>query len=142
MRSIRKYSFMFSCVLTVLLSACGSAEKHPETVPVSGKVTYDGKPVPKGTITFQPADGQPAVGEIQPDGSFQLSTFGEKDGAVLGVHKIMIISNTADPTMIPGSSPGYVKPKDIIPKKYNQLQTSGLEATVSKDKSAYDFDLK
>jgi hypothetical protein len=121
---------------------CGSQSEHPETVPVQGKVIFNGQPVPRGTITFQPDDGQTATGEIQPDGTYRLGTFAEKDGAVPGHHKVMIIANDADPTKMPGSSPGYKPPKDLIPKKYSQLETSGLEATVTKDKSTYDFELK
>jgi hypothetical protein len=98
--------------------------------------------VTKGTVTFQPDNGRPATGEIQPDGTFSLSTFADKDGAIPGHHKVMIIANTADPTKMPGSSPGYVPPKDLVPKKYNNLGTSGLEATVSKDKASYHFELK
>ena len=64
------------------------------------------------------------------------------DGAVPGHHKAMIIANDADPTLMPGSSPGYKTPKDLVPKKYGQLDTSGLEATVTKEKTTYDFDLK
>jgi hypothetical protein len=138
----RVLAFCFSTTLAGLLGGCGPGEDpHPATVPVQGKVTYQGQPVPKGTITFQPADGRPAVGEIQPDGTYRLSTFGEKDGAIPGVHKVMILANTGDPTKMP-STPGYVAPKDLVPQKFAKPETSGLEATVSKDKTSYDFDLK
>lgn len=142
MPSKSQYAVVICSALALILSACAADEEHPETTPVTGKVTYAGQPVPKGTITFQSDAGQAAVGDIQPDGTYHLSTFAAKDGAVLGHHKVMIISNTADPTMIPGSSPGYVKPKDLVPKKFGQLDTSGLEAMVSKDNTTYDFDLK
>jgi hypothetical protein len=132
---------MQSATLAVLIVGC-AGEKHPETLPVQGKVTYAGKPVPAGTITFQSDSGQAAVGEIQPDGSYRLGSFAKDDGAVLGHHRVMIVANTADPTKIPGSSPGYVPPKDLVPRKYSQLETSGLEAEVSKDKTTWDFDLK
>ena len=59
---------------------CGGKSQFPETLPVSGKVTYKGQPVTKGTVTFQSDTGQPATGEIQPDGTYRLSTFAEKDG--------------------------------------------------------------
>ena len=54
----------------------------------------------------------------------------------------MIIANDGDPTLMPGSSPGYKPPKDLIPKKYGTLATSGLEADVTKDKPTIDFPLK
>src|SRR5262249_7863155 len=66
-----------SAILSGLTGGCGPAESHPETVPVQGKVTYKGQPVPRGTITFQPDAGQPATGEIQPDGSYRLGTYGQ-----------------------------------------------------------------
>ncbi len=126
-------------------AACGCGgpkDIHPETVPVQGKVTYKGAPVPQGTITFQSDSGQPATGKIQPDGTYRLSSFAEGDGAVPGHHRVMIVANDADPTKIPGSSPGYKTPKDLVPAKYGKLDSSALDATVSKDKTAYDFDLK
>lgn len=121
---------------------CVEESKFPETLPVSGKVTYNGQPVTKGTVTFESDKGQAATGEIQPDGTYRLSTFADKDGAVPGHHKVMIIANDADPTLMPGSSPGYKPPKGLIPKKYGALETSGLDADVSKDKPTLDFDLK
>ena len=140
-----QFGMMPKLALAALLAlsgaGCGAKSEFPETFPVSGKVTYKGQPVTKGTVTFQPDQGQPATGAIQPDGTYQLSTFAEKDGALPGHHKVMIIANDADPNLMPGSSPGYKPPKDLIPKKYNNRETSGLEATVSKDKTAYDFDL-
>jgi hypothetical protein len=139
---MRVLAICFSTTLAGLLVGCGSGEDpHPATVSVQGKVTYQGQPVPKGTITFQPAGGRPAVGEIKPDGTYRLSTFGEMDGAIPGAHKVMILANTGDPTKMP-SSPGYVVPKDLVPRKYASPETSGLEVNVSKDKASYDFDLK
>ena len=128
--------------LAGLLAGCGSGEDLPATTPVKGKVTYQGQPVPKGTVTFQPANGRPATGQIQPDGTFVLSTFGDKDGAIPGKHAVMIVSQDGDPTKMP-SSPGYVPPKELVPSKYGSIDTSGLETTVTKEKKdGYDFELK
>jgi hypothetical protein len=132
---------MLSACLALVLGGCGSGEEHPPTIPVKGKVTHKGQPVTTGTITFQPGSGQAATGQIQADGSYELSTYGEKDGAVEGHHKVMVVANDGSPNMIPGSTPGYKPGKDLVPKKYNNIDTSGLEATVSKDKPTIDFDL-
>jgi len=61
--------------------ACGKG--GPELATVSGKVNYNGKPVPKGTITFVTLDrnGRNATGAIQPDGSYKLQTEDPGDGA-------------------------------------------------------------
>jgi hypothetical protein len=98
--------------------------------------------VPKGTVTFQRDQGQPATGEFKEDRTYQPSTFAQGDGALPGHHRVFIVANTADPTKMPGSSPGWTPPKDLVPKKYNAAGTSGLEATVSADKSDIDFDLQ
>jgi len=123
-------------------SGCNESLERPQTFPVGGKVTYKGQPVPKGTITFQPGEGQAAVGEIQADGSYRLTTFVPGDGALPGHHRVVIVANTADPNKMPGSTPGWTPPKDIVPKKYNTVATSGLEATVSKDQPNIDFNLE
>lgn len=131
-----------SCaILLSVIVGCESKSGQPATLPVQGKVTYKGQPVPKGTVTFQSDDGHTATGTIQSDGSYRLSTFGENDGAIPGHHRVMIIANDADPTLMPGSSPGYKPPKDLVPAKFNKLETSGLEAVVSKEKPSIDFDL-
>ena len=125
-----------------MISGCTEPVDGPKTYPVQGKVTYKGEPVPKGTITFQPDQGQPSVADIQPDGTYRLSTFKEGDGAVAGHYRVFVIANTADPTKIPGSSPGWTPPKDLVPTKYNKPETSGLKATVSEEQKEYNFDLK
>ncbi len=121
---------------------CGPSDSdQPDTLPVSGKVTYKGKPVPKGTITFQSDQGRMATGEIQEDGTYSLTTARSGDGAVAGHHRVSIVANEGDPTLMP-SSPGYVRPKNLVPMKYNQPDQSGLEANVTKDSKEFHFDLK
>jgi hypothetical protein len=125
-----------------LTSGCGSSgPAQPETVPVTGKITFKGKPVTKGQVNFQPADGPPAVGDIQADGTFALSTFTQGDGAVLGRHRVIVNANDGNPALMPGS-PGYKKPKALVPKRYLSARTSGLDADVSKEKREFAFELK
>jgi len=76
---------VFSVV--ALLPGC---TQTPSVVLVSGKVLYNGEPLPFGVVMFQPEKGQAAQGEIQSDGSFQLSTYGPNDGAVPGRHKVSV----------------------------------------------------
>ena len=67
-------------VLCLLAAGCGGPSR-PETVPVSGRVTYQGKPVPMGQIMFYPDQGRPATGAIDADGNYRLTTFTTADGA-------------------------------------------------------------
>jgi len=116
-------------------------EPHPKTIAVKGRVTYLGRPLERGTISFLPDDGWPAIGEIQTDGSYSLSTFDKGDGAVLGHHRVAVSSSDGDPTVMPGS-PGYKPPKELVPKKYTAAESSGLEATVGPELRELNFDLK
>lgn len=48
----RRSEMFLLAALALVLAGCGGATS------VAGKVTWDGKPVEKGTITFEPADGK------------------------------------------------------------------------------------
>jgi hypothetical protein len=110
---------------------------------VTGKVLYNGKPLEFGTIAFQPPSGQPARGDIQPDGTFTLSTYRLNDGVVLGKHKVRVACYESQ-------RPGTVKPpgeqslgKLLIPQKYTFFEQSGLSAEVHEGENPpLTFELK
>ena len=112
-------------------------------VPVTGKVIYNGKPLEFGVVAFQPPGGQPARGDIQPDGTFTLSTYRLNDGVVLGKHKVRVACYESQ-------RPGTVKApgeqslgKLLIPKKYTLLEQSGLTAEVHEGENPpLTFELK
>ena len=79
--SILSFLALFGLLVVGLLLGCG--EKRSGTAVVRGKVTYNGKPVPNGTVNFIPTRGATtATGEIHPDGSYALTTYKPGDGAV------------------------------------------------------------
>lgn len=72
--NIAKTSVGLSCViLCCLLPGCGSAPGI-ERAPVSGVVTFDGKPIEKGMIVLIPTGGTkgPSTGAEIKDGAFQI----------------------------------------------------------------------
>ena len=84
----------------LLLAGCG-----PSGSPVGkvqGKVVSGGQPVTGGTITFTPvaevADARPATGEVQPDGTFVLTTQKEGDGAAVGKHQVSYMAPLSEVT--------------------------------------------
>jgi hypothetical protein len=78
-----------TCLL--LHSGCARDSNLPETAPVSGTVMYKGKPLPLGSITFQPDNGErPAGSMIDKEGRYRLTTYEKHDGAVVGKHKVTI----------------------------------------------------
>ena len=113
--------------------------------PATGRVTFEGKPLQFGTVMFQlESGGQPARAMIQSDGTFELSTFEEGDGAIVGNHKVRVTSySSQDPQQQARSGPtGDTLGKLLIPKRYTMFGTSGLTATVAPDQNEpYVFEL-
>lgn len=84
------------CVAVVLLLV-GCAESGPGLVPVTGKITYGGGDWPKpGYINFnpiEPAQGYPALNgsaELRTDGTFEVTSTGNKKGLVPGKYSISL----------------------------------------------------
>src|SRR5262249_22238436 len=114
------------------VSGCGG-----ETLfPVSGKVTYkDGKPVTAGLVIFEPVGQRiSARGEIQPDGSFQLGTYRDKDGAMEGEYKVLIA-----PPPLPEEGKRRRSP---VHPKYQNLETTPLKFTVTRHRDKNKFNIE
>ena len=128
------------CALAALVLAAGCGDSGPKVVPVRGKVTYNGNPVTRGTVTFTPAaGGAPATGEIGSDGTFSMTTFRSGDGAVPGKHKVFIVAMAEPTDQLPESrSP---TPPPTIPVKYTSPATSPLTADVGTTETAVTFEL-
>jgi hypothetical protein len=92
---------MRSRLIPILLAAsvvpawgCGT----PNIAPVRGRVTCNGKPVPDAALIFSPVpknendreSGKAAAAGTDADGYFVLSTFKERDGALIGKHRVSI----------------------------------------------------
>lgn len=120
---------------------CGDANKDlPPTVPVTGKVTYQGQPISNGLVTFIPSNGsKPASGQTDKNGEFTLSTFGREDGAVFGKHKVTIkaYKEGQDVSLVPADKLSYA-----VPKKYVEEATTSLEVEVKKDSNDIVLELK
>lgn len=114
----------------VLLAGCGDG--RPERVAVSGRVLIDGQPVEHGTIRFIAPNDRPAVGELGPDGRFELSCFANSDGSVRGTHTVTV---TAVETLSPQSLKWHA------PKAYSDPATSGLTATIDGPTDDLTFEL-
>lgn len=152
-------------VLTGLLAIVGCADDGlDKRYPVSGTVTYLGKPLEKGSITFTPTnpDGRGAVGEIK-NGSYVLTTQTDGDGAFPGSYSVTIQdlnvdfskaeadtkkaaekANVAPTAMLDqvAVASAVNSAKSNIPAKYGQIDSSGLKAEVKSESNKFDFDLK
>ena len=80
---------LVTCALAAGFAGCGynSGDKGS----VNGKVVANGQPVTAGQLTFAPASGTagaPAIGSIESDGTFTLTTDKPGDGAAIGKHTV------------------------------------------------------
>lgn len=129
------------CLLLAAIVLAGCDDGRVPLAPVSGTVTYKGKPLHTGTVTFIPDPTGPyASGEINSDGTYTLMTYEDGDGAPVGNHRVMIVAH----------EPASGLPEDpntdamlLIPEKYGSDRKSGLTASVGdQDENVIDFDLE
>ncbi len=119
--------------------ACGPS--GPEMAKVSGKVTYKGKPVMKGTVTFVATNPtrHNAVGQLDPNGSYRLQTEQPGDGAEVGDYDVTVYSH--DDVILDYTPKVPVPPKILTPEKYENPKTSGLKRTVKSGSNTFDLEL-
>ena len=135
--------YLLVCLLAGLLSSLsGCGNGMPQTVKVTGKVTFDGKAPPgPGIIYFLPTESaegfpmRPANGHFGADGSYKTTTFEPNDGVMPGKYKMYIECWEQEPNM-------EGKPvKSHVPKKYQSAETSGYELDITKETKAKELNL-
>ena len=132
-------------LLIVLLLALGCGQKGGlPLASVEGTVAYQGKLLDHGKVVFTPqasTPGPPAVGKIQPDGSFVMRTTG-RDGAAVGAHKVTVhCRRELTPEEIRNRS--LVTPESLIPDKYWKQEESPLTFMVADgEPNVYDIALE
>ncbi len=135
-----------------LAAGAGCGPKHPQTAPVSGRVTYQGRPLTTGRIAFQPEQGRPAIGDIGPDGTYRLTTFEPGDGALPGHYRVTVESMRVTGTVAPPpkslAEEGRSKSRQgrhavewLAPEKYARLPSTPLTAEVKPGPNSINFDL-
>lgn len=134
--------FAVFCSALGLLAGCGPS--GPKTIPVSGKVTFDGGKVPgPGFIYFTTSGGgesvsRPGTAEFGADGSYRAKTFVDGDGLLPGKYALRVDCWKQAPNMEGKPTASF------IPAKYQDASKSNLELTVGADERSvtFDFDLK
>ena len=114
----------------------GSAD---EMLPVNGSVSFDGKLLEYGSVMFQPVgiDGAlPARSKIDADGSFSLWTEKPGDGVRVGKCKVRVTAFEAQRTNASGGKHEEMSlGKSVIPQRFQNFATSGIEFDVSTEMS-------
>ena len=135
-----RFKFAASALLTLAIVGC--SDGTPQTVPVSGRVTFDGQPPPgPGTVYFLPqqaAEGfpsRPATGDFDQQGFYEAKTFDPGDGLMPGQYTMHVECWQTPPNM-------EGKPvKSFVPGKYQSAQTSGFEVEITTDMRSKEVNL-
>lgn len=121
-----------------LISLTGCGNEFGATV--SGVVTLDGEPVSPGLVTFAPKDAGvvPAVSDLSSSGGYSLST-NKKTGVAPGVYQVSV--QAFKPPDVPPGQRSFKPSEPLVPEKYMQVATSGLEYEVTRGTNRIDIAL-
>ncbi len=138
--------WFLALALMFVVAGCSAQDyTGAKRVPVSGTVTFDGKPIPYGVISFLPGgeDQRGASGPIQ-QGKYSIE---EKYGPNIGRYKVSILGYPEVPTGFDGpegasaeemyDDGGTDMKEQMLPRRYN-FQTT-LEVDVVAGQNQHDF---
>jgi FlaG/FlaF family flagellin (archaellin) len=157
----------------LVLSGCGGGggPKKAAVYKVTGKITFQGAPLPRAIVTFSPKDvEQPAIyvgqnarpvafGMTDDKGEFILTTYIDGDGAAAGNYGVVVTKaasagaktdagHSADPAVLAKMSTGHdasisAESSSVIPPDYADAKKTPLNATVDpKGKNEFTFEIK
>jgi len=150
---------LFGLLVVVAFAGCGSSS-NPATYPVTGTVTFEGKPLAGANVGFSATDENTrgAIGVTDSEGKYSLTTFEQGDGAMAGTFKVTVSKfdgpetavQLADPSAdtggempadySPEASTAPARPsKNLLPQQYLRPQTTPLSFTVETGPNTFDI---
>jgi hypothetical protein len=121
-------------VLLQLLAGCGRGWGE-----ISGTVRYQGRPLPKGTITFYDEANQAVSSPIDADGKYTVRKVaaGKVKVAVMLPMFVVVIGDKE------GAAKMAAEKKTLpnLPAHYADAEKSGLDRDVKRGSQTLDFDL-
>lgn len=146
MRDCGIKSFMrgYACIVCVLFVGCFGDGRRP-VFPVSGKVTFEGKPTVDALITFHPQNdpdptSRPLLTRVSADGTYKLYTYEMDDGAPVG--KYVVTVTWIKETDNQNAPKEEVRPaKNMVPERFAQPKTTPLAVEVKEQPNEFSFEL-
>lgn len=121
----------------VILAGCSSSDAGPSTAPVSGVVTFKGRPVEGASVVFYPRDtsskAKPAQGVTDAEGKFSLRTHIQKQDYKAGAEPGDYVVTVSKTEQVEARENAMVPPKQLLPRKYLEPRTSPFKASVAAD---------
>lgn len=138
MKSVTRTRYWSSVVIALCaaLTGCGkSGPDRPAVFPARGQITIDGMPATTGRLTLTPVKPDPkqpaAIGKVESDGKFQLSTFADADGAAEGEFDATLRPDATTMSAVPA-----VKPVRITVRKDGSGKVGDLTVAFESTKKA------
>jgi hypothetical protein len=127
-----------ACCAATFALLVGCTDSSQEST-VSGHVSLDGNNIGPGMVVFAPqGGGKPATGSIESDGSYTMNTSREV-GLAAGKYNVAVSVREMPQNVKRGDRPP--PGKLLIPEKYEQSTTSGLEFEVKPGDNTIDIEL-
>ncbi|QEG36433.1 hypothetical protein [Bythopirellula goksoeyrii] len=118
------------------LAGCGS--EYGSTA--IGVVTLDGNPITPGLVTFVPEDptAVPSVSNLDSNGGYELKT-NKLPGLSPGKYRASV--QAFRPPDVPEGQRSFEPSEPLVPEKYLQVTTSGLEYNVELGSNTINIEL-
>ena len=125
----------------MLVAAAGCGDSH--FVKATGKVTFQGKPVPSTLVTFQPEDGsRPSKGLTNDAGEFTLRYSRQQTGVTRGRHSVFLTYVVGNEEELGKSPPKASKELKAVIRKSGDPKTSPLHYEVTENGQSFEITLE
>ena len=129
-------------LVSLVASATGCSQDPLGRQAISGTVKVDGAPLAKGSINFEPVEGQPTAGGSPiSDGQYEVPREG---GLMAGKYRVSInapvpgTGGQVDENALPGDPPA--PPKELIPRAWNTASEQTIQVQKQR-KNVFDFEV-
>jgi hypothetical protein len=125
-RWLRRLTALGLVGVAVASTSC-SQDKRVPVFPVTGQVSFAGKPTPRALLVFHPVieSSLRPLGTVDEDGTFTLTTYEQGDGAPAGDYTVTVewrrLATINDDQ----------RPPNKLPARYSNPKSSGITARVS-----------
>lgn len=130
-------------VIAASLVALAGCKSNP-LVNASGRLTYQGKPVPSTLVTFWPAEEgkRASTGVTDDDGNFTLSYSRQEPGVLVGQHTVFLKYHVSMEEELGKIPPKADKALKAVIAKYGDLQKSPLRYEVKENGQVIEINLE